>query len=278
MPPEGPALDSLRCPHDGGALGFESDGLLCSECHTVYPVFGGIPDFVTGAPAHSPRWQTAQSYELDYWKARGPDTSASEQARWATAASGLADRYDEIAGHGWRERVLHVGPAGHGEIHHLPALERWAVEPLAVELDRAGLLDRGDVRWVAAMGESMPFPDGWFSAAVLPNVIDHVADPARLLAELRRCLSPDSPAWITSHVSHPVFAHSLALLSRTRMGYFAGHPWQFTPARLRALVSDAGFRIVADHTGRAVDAAEVTTWRGRIKGRVLAARYLLVLA
>jgi len=278
VPSEDDAFADLVCPDDRGALEQAQGALRCTACGARYPVAAGIPDFVSGAPAARPRWQTAQRYELAYWTRRSDAPGPDEDDHLRRAAEGLAAQFDAATGPGWRERVAHVGPAGFGEIHHLPARVRWAVEPLAIALDAHGLLVRATgVHWVAAMGERLPFPDRWLTAALMPNVIDHVADPVRLLAELRRCLAPGAPLWLTSHVTRPALAPLLRLVARTRAGYFAGHPWAFTPDRLRGLVEQAGFRLASEQAGPAVEAPHGGL-RGRLKDGLLGVRYLMAVA
>lgn len=278
MPPEVGPLAALCCPLDHGPLCAEGDALRCETCGAHFPIRAGIPDFTGNAPSRSPRWMRAQAYELDYWTRRGGRTLSGDRAHFVAAAAGLAEIFDGHSGPTWRERVVHIGPAGLGEIHHLPARERFAVEPLAIALDRRGLLDREGVHWLAAMGEHLPFFDHSLSAAVVPNVIDHVADPARLLDELHRCLRPGAPLWLTSHVGRPGVASLMGWLARTRLGYFAGHPHAFTPAALRKGLVDAGFRIVREEAGPAVDDASDRRLRARVKGALLGVRYLLAVA
>lgn len=271
-------LDALRCPRDGGALERRGDALRCVACGTLHPVHRGIPDFTATAPSNSARWRAAQAYEFGYWSARGEQSLTTDRAHFVEAAKGLSEIFDAHSGAAWRERVAHIGPAGLGEIHHLPARERWAVEPLAVALDREGLLAHDGVHWVAAMGEHLPFADGALSAAVIPNVIDHVADPVRLLAEVHRCLRPGAPLWLTLHVTRPALAPFVSLLARTRIGYFAGHPHAFTPAAIRGLLVAAGFTIASEQSGPAVEAGARGGLRSRIKTGLLGVRYLLAVA
>lgn len=278
MPPDTDPLESLVCPDDHARLARTEDLLRCRACGAEYAVVGGIPDFVSGSRARSARWQAAQRYELAWWAAHGATDRERDRARLARAGAALAALFDDRVGPAWRERAVHVGPAVQGEIHHLPAHERWAVEPLAPALDALGLLEREGVCWVAAMGERLPFADHAFTAGLLPNVIDHVAEPAALLCELHRCLVPGAPLWLTSHVTRPVLAPVLAGLARTRLGYFAGHPFAFTPGRLRALVEAAGFRIVHARTDPTAETGEVGGLRGRLKRRVLGVERVLALA
>lgn len=279
LAPERDPLAALVCPDDHGALERRDGTLHCRVCARDYTITRDIPDFVAGGPARTRRWEAAQRYELEFWSE--PDRGASaahDHARFAAAAAALTTELDTHLGTRWRARVAHVGPAAHGEIHHLPATERYAVEPLAPALDALGLLDRRDVQWVAAMGERLPFADGWLTAALIPNVIDHVAQPARVLAELHRCLGPGAPLWLSSHVAHPLWRAPLAVLARTRLGYFAGHPWTFTAAALREMIEGAGFRVLSEHEGPAVGADERVGLRGAVKRRLLGAHYCLAVA
>jgi SAM-dependent methyltransferase len=278
LPPESAPLSLLRCPRDGGALERRDEALHCGACRSRYPIHRGIPDFAATAPSRNARWRHAQAYEFAYWSGRGTEALTTDRAHFVEAAKGLAEIFDAQSGAGWRDRVAQIGPAGLGEIHHLPARERWAVEPLAVALDREGLLERAGVHWIAAMGEHLPFANGALSAVVIPNVIDHVADPARLLAEVHRCLRPGAPLWLTGHVTRPAFAPFMSLLAKTRIGYFAGHPHAFTPTAIRRLLVAAGFTIVREQSGPAVDAVRNGGLRSRIKAALLEVRYLLAVA
>lgn len=49
-------------------------------------------------------------------------------------------------------------------------------------------LDPGAVR--TGVGESLPYPDGAFDAVISSNVLEHVQDPARVLAECLRVVRP----------------------------------------------------------------------------------------
>jgi ubiquinone/menaquinone biosynthesis C-methylase UbiE len=59
--------------------------------------------------------------------------------------------------------------------------------------------------------EKMPFPDATFRAAMLLDVIEHLRNPVRALAEIRRVLAPSgvllvaTPAWRYGHRNDPVY-------------------------------------------------------------------------
>lgn len=82
-------------------------------------------------------------------------------------------------------RVLDVG-CGIGDfLAYRPGTLGVDVNPHAVAwCQRQGL----DARLMEV--DALPFPDGGFDGVVLDNVLEHLADPARLLAEIHRVLAP----------------------------------------------------------------------------------------
>jgi SAM-dependent methyltransferase len=271
-------MDQLRCPSDGAALDVGPTRLRCHRCHTRFPVERGIPDFRSPQAEMRPAWRAAQRYELAYWSGRPAGELDALAARFSSAAAQLAGLFDDHCD-AWRERALQVGPAALGEIHFLPVRDKVAVEPLALDLDARGLLRRADVHWISAMGERLPLGDGSFPLILLPNVIDHVADPGRVLSEIRRCLAPGGLVWLSSHVSHRVVTPIFAGLHGLGLGYFAGHLSFFTPAGLDALVESEGLRVAWGSTTRSERAsAPEASLRSYLKQRLLGVRHLLLSA
>ena len=86
--------------------------------------------------------------------------------------------------------VLDIGPGPVGLPEACGASVALAVEPLAPQLDAAGLLLRGDAVYLAIGAESMPLLDGSLDVVVARNSLDHVVDPAAVLAEVVRVLRP----------------------------------------------------------------------------------------
>jgi SAM-dependent methyltransferase len=140
-------------------------------------------------------------------------------------------------------RVVQIGAAGHAEINYLKAGVTCAVDPLAAALSERGLLVHGDVKWVSAMGEQLPFAEGAFTHAILANMIDHVSDPRKVLAEALRVLEPGGVACLSCHVSRRWLLPIFRALSAMKLGYFRGHLWFFSEASLDALCRDAGFEV-----------------------------------
>ncbi len=87
-------------------------------------------------------------------------------------------------------------------------------EPRAVECAKQAIADAGLAASVACMqgtAENLPFPDRSFRAAMLLDVIEHLRNPVRSLAELRRVLVPGgallavTPSWRYGHRNDPVY-------------------------------------------------------------------------
>jgi SAM-dependent methyltransferase len=94
---------------------------------------------------------------------------------------------------GIRGRVLDIG-CGAGNMpkaikHYRPDLEVWGVD-LSRHAIQAALRDPQGARFVASGGEGLPFPDGFFDAVTMFDVLEHFAEPERALAEVRRALRP----------------------------------------------------------------------------------------
>jgi SAM-dependent methyltransferase len=84
---------------------------------------------------------------------------------------------------------------------------------------------------VASDAECLPFRDGLFERVECDAVLEHVRDPARVMAEIRRVLAPGGYAHLVTPFCHPF--HEYPKDYR-----------RFTPEGLRELC--AGFEIVAE--------------------------------
>ncbi len=106
----------------------------------------------------------------------------------------------------------------------------------------------GTIRYTRADGERLGFHDGAFGAVVLFDVLEHVPNPDRLLAECRRVLRdggifhafvPCEASLLTLHG----LAHRVGWTPKRR---YAGHIQQFTPAELRELLTRSGLAVVEE--------------------------------
>lgn len=92
-----------------------------------------------------------------------------------------------------RGRVLDIG-CGAGNMpkairHYRPDLEVWGTD-LSQQALKTARAAPGGVRFVAAGGERLPFPDGFFDAVTMFDVLEHIPDPIGALREIRRVLRP----------------------------------------------------------------------------------------
>lgn len=116
-------------------------------------------------------------------------------------------------------RVLEVGcGAGNilAEIHHAE-LHGIDLSPWLLDKARARLGPRAHLR--EGWAEELPYPDGHFDRVYASEVLEHVTDPARVLAEMRRVLKPDGRAV----VSFP----NEALIDRIKDVLIATRLWRF---------------------------------------------------
>ena len=80
---------------------------------------------------------------------------------------------------------------------------------------------------VRALGENLPFIDGYFSSVVLESVLKHVLSPEQTLAEARRTLRDSGFLFVTSPVNHT-----------------DKHRHSFSSTQLCGLIENASFKII----------------------------------
>lgn len=103
-----------------------------------------------------------------------------------------------------RGRVIEIGFGTGLNLRHYPALVEsvLAVEPSPGMNERAGRRIQASpipVDRVAGKAESLPLPDRSFDTAVSILTLCSVADPARVLSELRRVLRDDGRLLVLEH-------------------------------------------------------------------------------
>jgi len=181
------------------------------------------------------RWKEAQARESLAWRRIGVAEPSCLERRGEFLAAWLRFLGAEP------RRVLEIGGAG------LPAAIDGihAADPLMRQYGHGP-------RAVAARAEELPYPRGAFDAALALNVIDHVQDPARCLAEAARVLRPGGLLLLSCNVYSPAW-----LLLRAARVFLVGernndilHPHHFTAGSLLALarrrfeVLEASLRLV----------------------------------
>jgi 2-polyprenyl-3-methyl-5-hydroxy-6-metoxy-1,4-benzoquinol methylase len=94
---------------------------------------------------------------------------------------------------------------------------------------------------VDGVGESLPFSDGEVAAVTITEVLEHVADPAAVLAELHRAVKPGGVVCLSVPTS---YTELLFWRLHPRYAENATHVRIFTRPELRKLIETAGFDIV----------------------------------
>ena len=181
-------LKSLRCPQSGAALTREGEDRLRAPSGQVYPILHGKPvlvDFsdsvlseeaVMATKAHSQiTRKTYNGMTQRIKRLVSPEKKAT--ARNVTRL--IADL--ETLGRSARLLVIGGGSVGQGmaPIYDHPGIEIFAFD----------IYDSPNVQFIAD-GHHLPLPDDHFDAVIIQAVLEHVLQPAQVVAEIWRVLRP----------------------------------------------------------------------------------------
>lgn len=226
-----PACDLCGQPADAHRIVFwkhNTPVVRCAGCGLLYA---------------NPRWKAEHlfgRYNEDYWAhyvETVRDTAfdpAANSRRWEPFAAAL----EVIGGRG---RLLDVGCAT-GEFLAAAKARGWeayGVETAALAADYAARTHGVEVH-VGAL-DSVPWPDGWFDAVSLWDVIEHVPSPRAYIARAARLLRPGGMLGLTTPN-----IRSLNYLLLGRNWEVVGpneHIYYFNARTLDRLLRDAGFAI-----------------------------------
>ena len=132
-------------------------------------------------------------------------------------------------------RVIEVGSGAHGLIFYFGSSHGIGVDPLAVSYGSLFPRWQSCAPTVAAVGESLPFPDRSFDVVLCDNVVDHAESPAKIVRELTRILVPGGLMYFTVNIHHRVYAVAAGMHSSWRavgvpfeVGPFADHTTHLT--------------------------------------------------
>jgi SAM-dependent methyltransferase len=136
--------------------------------------------------------EVAPTYEGRRW----------QQAR-AEVARVLAEAGIEDGGFFDGRTVVDVGPGPVGFPDACPAALSVGVDPLAGAYAREGLLLESGAVYLSVPAERIPLLSGSVDVVVSRNSLDHVADPAGVIAEAWRLLRPGGHLILNVDVDHP---------------------------------------------------------------------------
>src|SRR5688572_10228784 len=149
-------------------------------------------------------------------------------------------------------RVVEVGSGAHGLIFYFGSTRGIGVDPLAVSYGSLFPRWQNCAATVAAVGESLPFPDQSFDVVLCDNVVDHGESPSRIVSELSRILMPGGLLYFTVNVHHRVYANAADVHSSWRalglpyeVGPFADHTTHLTLGGAEALFENLPLQVLS---------------------------------
>ncbi|HYZ83257.1 MAG TPA: class I SAM-dependent methyltransferase [Bryobacteraceae bacterium] len=111
-----------------------------------------------------------------------------------------------------RQRLLEIGSGPLVPILQFTACERHALDPLNDLYCAAGWpLYAYDAKMCNAYAEKMPYPDGYFDAAVSVNALDHVDNFQAVAAEIERVLKPGGKIYFEVDYHEPTVTEPISL-------------------------------------------------------------------
>ena len=182
---------------------------------------------------------------------------------WERGGREYEDRAEVLAlralfpqGHG---RLLEIG-AGAGRMtpryrgFQEVVLLDYARSQLRLARDRLEKAEPAGVRYryVAANAYTLPFPEASFDAATMIRTLHHMADPLRVLREVRRVLKPGAPFLLEYASKRHLKAVLRYLARRQEWNPFSPEPVEFAPVnfdfhprQVEIWAREAGFQVKA---------------------------------
>lgn len=192
-------------------------------------------------------WEQAQTGHLETWigYARDRESRSAERAPvWAAILKEVEAPRPIRSG----EWVLDIGCGLDSVLDYMPGVFGVTLDSLMARLAKLGLTRAA--QHSAGVFEALPFRDESFDRVFLMNVLDHVQDPGRGLAEMARVLRPGGQLVLSVDTYtgrkyqekrfHKWFARVRG--ARTK------HPWVFSVRDVQQRLEQAGFEPSApDH-------------------------------
>ncbi len=204
----------------------------------------------------APRPTLGQRLFRIYWWLEGRITPGLRSSQYV-----FAERLADLLNRADRPAWLDVGCGRRPFPDWMPDQARRVVSaarhPVGIDLDLDSLRDHDAYRdKVLAPAEALPFADGTFDVVSANMVVEHVTDPARLLAEVRRVLKHGGafafhtsnrfhwPVWLAARIPERLkLALTAYLEDRRAADVFPTHYQINDESRLRALAAEAGLQV-----------------------------------
>jgi SAM-dependent methyltransferase len=189
-----------------------------------------------------------QQRKAEHVRGREDEVVAAMQ-RSARRVRELLEKFQPIAADA---RVVEVGSGAHGLIFYFGSTHGIGVDPLAVSYGSLFPRWQRCAQTIAAVGESLPFPDKSFDVVLCDNVVDHAESPSKIVSELARILRPGGLLYFTVNIHHPVYAIAAGVHSGWRavgvpyeVGPFADHTTHLTLEAAENLFENLPLKILS---------------------------------
>ncbi len=265
--------DIYVCPSCKGQLSLTEESLSCSCCGRKYGRSRGAWDLRTIFTVPGTGWDAGE-LDLAYEKYDGG--SGFKDRRMYAASEGIpiaADQYLEAekelkiknfireakpphlldlgCGTGWFS--FEISECSPGSVICGIDISTYRTGLFQDQIDRAGRREK--IFAAAANAENLPFKNGYFEVAVMDEVVEHLQDPAKTLAETMRVLKPGGCLILTTP-SRPMarFWKTAAIIPTLLKRLIKNEPLRskcygsiyeklLSSSELMELSSKAGFRI-----------------------------------
>lgn len=189
------------------------------------------------------RWRLGNRAEKSFWLSLTEQDFLAHERGYRALAGQLQDLFPAY-GIGPQFRALQIGCAVEDAIFFLRGGERYAVDPLAGFYRKHFARARNpEVDYREAAGESLPFGDRFFDVVICQNLLDHVANYAAVLREVKRVLRRPNLVYFGTDV----YDEAAAAARRERQArgelFDIEHPHTFTEATLEAALVASGFAV-----------------------------------
>jgi len=168
---------------------------------------------------------------------------------------GIRQRLERIKPINPDDKILEVGSGAHGLIFGFGGNFSVGIDPLAVDYKRLFPRWQTSAKTVTGIGEQLPFDDASFDFVLSDNVIDHAANPCRIVDEISRVLKPAGLLYFTVNVHHPIYdiasrAHGAwnAIGLKFELSAFADHTVHLTEKQIRGVFARQPLKTIEMHS------------------------------
>ncbi len=185
--------DTLLCPACRGSLDFEESIIRCTSCNKEYPLHGDVPIFVPDVQTHAvASHQHKKSTLRKVLKVfRAPHHSVYFNT--LTPSYGEGKELKTFLQQHKDLKVLNIGSLS-GNLSEL--------HPHIINLDISYYTSVD----IVADAHELPFKDGSIEVILFKNVLEHIRNPTKVMAEIERVLKPGGYLYIKLPFLQPFHA------------------------------------------------------------------------